>query len=153
MSLSKASLCQAEGLNTSNLCWSMHYQWYSCRFSTFACSCAIVVLCTALLAVGVGLLLSCLLLQAWLRLVLHLLVLLLASACPSSPEMICWFLFSRLGLELHLAFMMFCWMCLGDGLQELVLFLVYGAGTVMFLRWCCVRSVCVQPPWYPSPGW
>jgi hypothetical protein len=62
--------------------------------------------------------------------------------------MICWFLFSRLGLELHLASMMFCWMCLGDGLQELVLFLVYGAGTVMFLR-CAVLEVCVLPPLIP----
>jgi hypothetical protein len=37
-------------------------------------------------------------------------------------------------------------MCLCDDLQELVLFLVYGAGTVMFLRWCCVGSVCAASP-------
>jgi hypothetical protein len=37
-------------------------------------------------------------------------------------------------------------MCLIDELQELVLFLVYGARTVMCLRWCSVGSVCAAPP-------
>jgi hypothetical protein len=54
-----------------------------------------------LLAVDADLLLAGLLLQTWLWLVLHL----LASTCSSPPEMICWFLFSWLGLELHLASM------------------------------------------------
>jgi hypothetical protein len=48
-------------------------------FLPFACSCAIVVLCTALFAIVVGLLQTCLLLLAWLWLVLHLLDLLLAQ--------------------------------------------------------------------------
>jgi hypothetical protein len=40
-------------------------------------------------------------------------------------------------------------MCLGDDLQELVQFLVYGAGTVMCLRWCSIGDVCAASLYTP----
>jgi hypothetical protein len=99
-------------------------------FLPFACSCAIVVLCTAsVLAVDGSLLLACLLLLARLL------------ACPSPPRLAPGS--SPPGLVLSFNWPpWFCWMCLSDEVQELILFLVWVARTLVFLRWCSVGSVC-----------
>jgi hypothetical protein len=46
----------------------------------------------------------------------------------------------------------FCGMYLSDEVQELVLFLVWFAKTLVFLRWCSIGSVCGCFPWCSSPG-
>jgi hypothetical protein len=117
------------------------------RFLPDACSCAVLVLCTASvaccwcsLASGLpsppGSALS-LTFTSWTCYWLLLVLLLLIWAAGSSPP----------GLVLSFNWPpWFCWMCLSDDLQELVLFLVWGARTLMCLRWCSAGSVCVLLP-------
>jgi hypothetical protein len=121
-----------------------------------ACSCAIVGLCTASVA-------CC---WCWLASDLPSSPDLAAvcpsppglapgPACPSPPGMISWFLFAWLGLVLHLASIVFCWMW----------FLMCCCGrTVMFFVWLgavCKNSGVLEfvlvewaanSPWCSSPG-
>jgi hypothetical protein len=59
---------------------------------------------------------------------------LLLNTCPSPPGLVLSFSWTP----------WFCWMLLCDDVQELVLFLMWCARTVVFLRWCnagCVSDV------------
>jgi hypothetical protein len=84
----------------------------------FACSCAIVVLCTALFAVGVGLLLTCLLLLAWLL------------ACPSPPGLAPGFSLSFSSWDELLVLLLLAWSWASLGLHGF-------AGCIWVMKWCC----------------
>jgi hypothetical protein len=107
------------------------------RFLPVACSCAVIVLCSATVA-------CC---WQW-----------LASSLPSPPGSTpglsfsswtyCWSpILLLLGLILSFSWSpWFSWMFLCDEVQELVLFLMWCARTVVFLRWCSAGHVSAVSP-------
>jgi hypothetical protein len=161
MILAKHFFANSEGFSIDSSNWNHALAKYACKFLPFAWSCAIVVLYTASVVCY------------WYRLASGLPTppglaaacpsppgLAPGLACPSPPEMISWFLFSWLGLELHLASKVFagdvcmlqskscCCSCCGAVWDMWALLpWYYPPGQMLGICWllrCCQHRLCMQ---------
>jgi hypothetical protein len=138
MSLAKHYFAKLRVFPINNTCLNhaLAVMWCA-RFLLVAWSCAVIVLFSAMVA-------------CWWRW--------LASSLPSPPGSAPGLSFSSwtcclslvlllLGLVLSFSWTpWFCWRFLGDAVQELVLFLVWCARTMVFLRWCSAGCVSAASP-------